>query len=127
MKNMEKPDDRKDKKRLVKKCPFCQAYVKIDVGKCPECKKKIGPVGRDGIALKPVDWKAYSACILSWGALLAYFWLLGWSEPMLLFVKQLYANLKIWSVKVLVAIWNVIVGTWDTVLEILSKLAGLFS
>ena len=127
MKNMEKPDEQKGKKRLVKKCPFCQSYVKTDAVQCTECGKKIGPAGRDGIALKPVDWKAYTACILTWGALFGYFWVLGWSEPMLIFFKQLYANLKIWSVKALMAIWGVITGTWDTILEIFARLASLFT
>lgn len=121
---MDKSDGQKAKKKLVKKCPYCQSYVKIDVSQCTECGKKIGAAGRDGIALKPIDWKAYTACILSWGALFAYFWLLGWSEPMVAFFKQLYASMKIWSMKVLMAIWSLIVGTWDTIVEILSKLTG---
>lgn len=124
---MAKSSQQKDQKKLVKKCPYCQSYVKVEASKCAECNKKIGPVGRDGIALKPVDWKAYTLCIVSWGALFAYFWVLGWSEPMLIFLKHLYANLKIWSVKILLAIWGVLVGTWETILEVMQRVSNLFS
>ena len=114
-------DGRQEKNPLVKKCPYCNAYVKVEALRCNECNEKLGPVGRDGIAQKPVDWKAYTVCILSWLGLFFYFWVLGWSDPMLHFFKQLFVNLRIWSMKLLLAIWGLLVGTWDRIADILTK------
>ena len=118
---MAKTDGKQEKRSLVKKCPYCNSYVKVDARQCNECDAKLGPVGRDGIAQKPVDWKAYTVCIISWLGLFFYFWVLGWSDPMFRFFKQLFISLRIWTMKILLAIWGVLVGTWDRIMEIFAR------
>lgn len=115
---MAKLDGQQEKGPLLKKCPYCNAYVKVEKRRCSECDARLGAVGRDGIARKPIDWRAYTVCILTWLGLFSYFWVLGWSDPMLHFLKQLYATLQIWTLKFLLAIWGILVSTWDRIMEI---------
>jgi len=105
----------------TKKCPYCSTHLILNAPACTYCKKKVGPVDKHGIAQKPIDWKAYTACILSWSALFFYFWVLGWSDPMLRFFKQFWVFLRVYSVKILLAFWGIIIGTWNRIMEILMK------
>ncbi len=105
----------------TKKCPYCSTHLIRNAPSCTYCKKKVGPVDKHGIAQKPVDWKAYTACILSWTGLMLYFWVLGWSDPMLRFFKKFYIFMWVYSVKFLLAIWGIIIGTLNRIMEILIK------
>lgn len=107
---------------LTKVCPYCSTHLILNATECTYCKKKVGPVNKQGIAEKPTDWKAYTACFLSWGALLAYFWMLGWSKPMTQFFKKLAVETWFIIVKISYAIWAVFVTTWNTILDIFNKL-----
>ncbi|MDF1592232.1 MAG: hypothetical protein P1P89_12000 [Desulfobacterales bacterium] len=121
---MSNSDDRKKEKSsgLTKVCPYCSTHLLLQATACTYCTKKVGPVNRQGIAEKPTDWKAYTACFLSWGALFIYFWILGWSKPMTAFFKQLAFQTWFIIVKISFSIWNVFVSTWDRIGEILTNL-----
>jgi len=69
-------DDDKGKKELrsVKKCPECRMYLPLEVKKCTSCGSRVGPIGRDGIAKRPIDWGAYARCLLLWILLSVYLW-----------------------------------------------------
>ena len=117
------PDVKKERSTaLTKVCPYCSTHLIINATECSYCKKKVGPVNKQGIAEKPADWKAYTACLLSWGALFAYFWMLGWSKPMTQFFKKLAVETWFIIVKISFAIWAVFVTTWNTILDIFNKL-----
>ena len=107
---------------LTKVCPYCSTHLLLQATACTYCKKKVGPVNRQGIAEKPTDWKSYTACFISWGALFSYFWMLGWSKPLTQFFKKLAIETWFIIVKISFAIWNVFVSTWDRIGEILTKL-----
>jgi len=108
----------------TKKCPYCSTHLIPSAQVCTYCKKKVGPMNKHGIADKPTNWKAYTACFMTWGGLFFYFWVLGWSDPMLRFFKQLLHYTKIYSVKIAFAIWGVFVATWDRIVEILSHFSN---
>jgi hypothetical protein len=55
-----------------KKCPECLANLKMDADRCHECKTKVGPVGRRGIAKRPVDWLGYLLAV-TFSTAIAYF------------------------------------------------------
>jgi len=83
MSNKEKPSF------PTKKCPYCSTHLATNALSCSYCKKKVGPVNKHGIAEKPTDWKAYTACFVSWGALFAYFWVTVQFQP-----KEMAKNLR---------------------------------
>lgn len=58
----------------IKKCPECLAQLALDTDICFSCKQKVGGVDRYGKAKKPVDWKAYTICVLAWTFLGVYVW-----------------------------------------------------
>lgn len=103
---------------LTKVCPYCSTHLLINATSCSYCKKKVGPANKQGIAEKPTDWKAYTICFVSWGAMLFYFWVLGWSKPMTRFFKMLAVETWFIIVKTSTAIWNLFVSSWDRVVEI---------
>lgn len=107
---------------LTKVCPYCSTHLLNSATACSYCKKKVGPVNKQGIAEKPTDWKAYLAFGISWGVLFVYFWILGWSKPMTAFFKKLAIETWFIIVKVSFAIWNVFVTSWDRIVEIWSRL-----
>jgi len=107
---------------LTKICPYCSTHLLKNATNCSYCKKKVGPANKQGIAEKPTDWKAYTVCSLSWGALFAYFWVLGWSKPLTQFFKTLAIETWFIIVKVSFAIWNVFVTSWDRIVEIWTQL-----
>jgi hypothetical protein len=107
---------------LTKVCPYCSTHLLLQATACSYCKKKVGPVNKQGIAQKPTDWKAYTVCFLTWGALFGYFWILGWSKPMTHFFKKLAIATWFIIVKVSLAIWNVFVTSWDRIVEIWTQL-----
>jgi len=107
---------------LTKVCPYCSTHLIINATECTYCKKKVGPVNKQGIAEKPTDWKAYTACFVSWFALFFYFWMLGWSKPMTKFFKKLAIETWFIIVKVSFAIWNLFVTSWDRIVEAFSRL-----
>ena len=110
--------------RLTKVCPYCSTHLLLNATACTYCKKKVGPANKQGIAEKPTDWKAYTVCFLSWGAMFVYFWILGWSKPMTEFFKKLGIATWFIIVKFSFAIWNVFVTTWDRIVEILTNLSN---
>ncbi|MEW6671454.1 MAG: hypothetical protein AB1427_07105 [Thermodesulfobacteriota bacterium] len=119
----ERDEIKKDKTSgLTKICPYCSTHLIVNATECSYCKKKVGPVNRQGIAEKPTDWKAYTACFICWGALFAYFWMLGWSKPMTQFFKKFAVETWIIIVRFSYAIWSLFVNTWDRIAEILNKL-----
>jgi hypothetical protein len=61
-------------KYVTKKCPHCNAYMKLYAKACPECQRKVGPVDELGFAEKPVDWSGY----LIAGILIVGFSLIMW-------------------------------------------------
>lgn len=116
-------DSKKEKSpSLIKVCPYCSTHLLSNATACTYCKKKVGPMNKQGIAEKPTDWKAYTACFISWGALIVYFWMLGWSKPMTTFFKKLAIETWLIIIKISFAIWNVFVGTWLRILEIFTTL-----
>ena len=110
---------------LTKVCPYCSTHLIINATECSYCKKKVGPRNKQGVAEKPTDWKAYTACFVSWFALFVYFWILGWSKPMTQFFKKLAIETWFIIVKVSFAIWNVLVTSWDKIVEAWSRLMDL--
>ena len=107
---------------LIKVCPYCSTHLLLQATACSYCKKKVGPVNNQGIAERPTDWKAYTACTISWAVLFVYFWILGWSKPMTVFFKKLAIETWFIIVKISFAIWNVFVTSWDRIVEIFSRL-----
>jgi hypothetical protein len=103
---------------LIKVCPYCSTHLLINATACSYCKKKVGPINKQGIAEKPTDWKAYTICIVSWVAMFSYFWVLGWSKPMTHFFKTLAIETWFIIVKTSTAIWNVFVSSWERIVEI---------
>ena len=76
---MSKSTDSKKKKSsaLLKTCPYCSTHLLVDATECSECKKKVGPMNKHGITEKPTDWRAIASCVITWGALFFYIWVLG--------------------------------------------------
>ena len=58
----------------TKKCPECREILRLDAQICTGCNKKVGNVNKYGYAEKPVDWRGYASCLLSWLALACYMW-----------------------------------------------------
>lgn len=62
--------------RPYKQCPDCLAKMPVKAGRCPECGVRVGAMGTDGKAKKPVDWKGY---IISAILFLVFFWFVKWA------------------------------------------------
>ncbi len=58
----------------TKRCPYCYTPIKLEAEFCLECKRKVGPVNKLGLAKKPPNYKAYAAAILWITVLIIYFW-----------------------------------------------------
>ncbi|MDP2643305.1 MAG: hypothetical protein Q8P24_00030 [Desulfobacterales bacterium] len=58
----------------IKKCPWCNARIHIDVKTCSFCKKKVGKTVAGGIAQKPIDWRSYLICLIVWVVFILYIW-----------------------------------------------------
>jgi len=58
----------------VKRCLDCGTYMKLEAERCPFCKHRVGGVDKNGIAKKPLDWKAYVISILVWIGFSYYMW-----------------------------------------------------
>ncbi len=66
--------DRESAFYTFKRCPYCYTHLKLAADHCVECRKKVGPVDKLGLARKPFNTKAYTAALL-WIALIAlYIW-----------------------------------------------------
>jgi predicted amidophosphoribosyltransferase len=50
----------------LKRCYNCGVELPFDARLCPNCKIKVGKRDKLGRAKAPVDWKAYTICIVSW-------------------------------------------------------------
>lgn len=107
---------------LLKNCPYCSTHLLVDATECTNCKKKVGPLNKHGVTEKPTDWKAISACVASWGALILYFWVLGWGKPMIRFFKIFVKATWHIIIKISFAIWGVFVDFWETIGEIVTRL-----
>ncbi len=59
---------------LTKKCPKCYRYMELSLTKCPSCGARIGPVDEHGMAIEPVNWKAYLSAIGSCAAFVLFIW-----------------------------------------------------
>ncbi len=57
-----------------KKCPYCSVNLPLNVTSCFSCKRKVGPMNRNGIAKKPFDWMGYLSTIVSVGAFAWFIW-----------------------------------------------------
>jgi hypothetical protein len=97
----------KQAKRIhtIKKCPECFTVLGLYATECFNCGQKVEEPDERGIAKKPVDYKAYSKAILSWGALFAFIWIMGWSD----LFKRAGRWMKDWIVTIVVGIWDWIV------------------
>lgn len=116
-------DTKKEKSSgLTKVCPYCSTHLLVSATTCEYCKKKVGPVNKQGVAEKPTDWKAYTVCSIIWFALFVYFWMLGWSKPMTQFFKKLAIESWFIIIKISFAILGVFVGTWNRIVEIFTVL-----
>ena len=60
--------------RKMKKCPECFTLVPVDDKVCTACNSKIGKIGADGVAKRPVDWMSYVKAILMWVLFCVYIW-----------------------------------------------------
>lgn len=57
-----------------KRCPYCYTHLKLTADHCMECRQKVGPVDKLGLAKKPFNYKAYIAAAM-WLLLLGiYCW-----------------------------------------------------
>jgi len=68
-------DREKGEKRFsTKKCYECFEHMKLDAVECPACKSRVGPVDRNGIAKKPVDWTSYVVFLVAFVVLVLFVW-----------------------------------------------------
>jgi len=67
----------------VKKCPECFTVLGLHANECFSCGQKVKEPDERGIAIKPVDYKAYSIAGLAVIALFVYSWLMGWSKGLI--------------------------------------------
>ena len=63
-----------DKIFSTKKCYECFEHLALDAVECPSCKSRVGPVDRNGIAKKPVDWISYVIFVVAFAALVLFVW-----------------------------------------------------
>lgn len=49
-----------------KLCPYCNVSLVLSADTCFSCKKKVGNVGKHGVAEKPPNYWAYILCLLTW-------------------------------------------------------------
>ena len=66
--------DGKSPLRKMKKCPECFTYIAIDDKVCHSCKAKVGKIGKDGIALRPINWMSYIRALMMWVIFGLYIW-----------------------------------------------------
>ena len=66
------PPSSEERKHITKKCPECFQHVPLDEEACPSCKAPLGKVQVHGLADRPINWKAYTICILAWLVLIVY-------------------------------------------------------
>jgi hypothetical protein len=66
---------------VSKKCPYCFVYMPLNAQKCFSCKKPVGSVDENGMARKPLDWKAYLMGILATAAFAYYIWRIFFKAP----------------------------------------------
>ena len=71
---MARDQEKGEKKFSTKKCYECFEHMKLDAIECPFCKSRVGPVDRDGIAKKPVDWISYVVFLVALAALALFVW-----------------------------------------------------
>ena len=62
--------------RPYKQCPDCLAKMPVKATRCPECGIRVGEMGTDGKAKKPVDWKGY---IVSAILFFLFAWFVKWA------------------------------------------------
>jgi hypothetical protein len=58
----------------TKRCPDCSTELPLSAVRCTGCGNQVGPVDAQGRAQKPVDWRAYAVCVVSWIAFGLYAW-----------------------------------------------------
>jgi len=58
----------------TKKCPECFTHLPLNAKKCTVCNTLVSDVNRHGMAKRPIDWRAYTICFLSWLVLGLYIW-----------------------------------------------------
>ncbi len=59
---------------LTKKCPKCYRYMDLKLNKCPSCGVRVGNVDEHGMAITPVNWKAYITAIAGWISFVVFIW-----------------------------------------------------
>jgi len=53
-------------------CPYCNASLALMVDTCSSCKKKVGKIGKHGLAEKPPNYVSYVLCLATWVGLYLY-------------------------------------------------------
>lgn len=71
---MAQSKDQGGKTFSTKKCYECLTHIPLAATVCNVCKSKVGEVDRNGIAKKPIDWKAYLGFIVAAGLLAGFIW-----------------------------------------------------
>jgi hypothetical protein len=62
----------------IKKCPYCNSFVRGDAVRCDVCRRRIGAADGNGLAKKPMDIAAYLTAAGALAALAAYLrWAFG--------------------------------------------------
>ena len=59
-----------------KKCYECLNEIQLDARVCFSCGQKLGPVDKNGIAKRPIDWRAYGVALL---AVLCFGYYMWWA------------------------------------------------
>jgi hypothetical protein len=57
-----------------KKCYECLSELTLETRVCFSCGQKVGPADKNGIAKRPIDWKAYTVALLACLGFCYYMW-----------------------------------------------------
>jgi len=58
----------------TKRCPECSVHIPLEATRCPECGKRVGLVGKHGVAQKAVNYRAYAELIIALVVFGAFVW-----------------------------------------------------
>ena len=58
----------------TKRCPECAVHLSIDATRCTDCGKRVGPVDKNGVARKAINYRAYAEMIIAFAALGLFVW-----------------------------------------------------
>lgn len=66
--NISAGDKNKPKTFTTKKCPNCLTYLPLEAKICTSCNIKVGEIGKNQMAKRPVNWMSYIICFFAWMA-----------------------------------------------------------